>query len=313
MTTRWGFIGAGYIASRALAPAVHAAHNAILYAVASRDAQRSQSLTPTKIHSSYEDLISDPDVDAIYIALANDQHRRWAIAAMHAGKPVLCEKPMSLNLAESQEMADASKATGKLLVEAVWSRWHPRTIRAVEAIANGEIGDLISIDTAFTYNADLTGNYRLDPTMGGGALLDVGLYELHTWQALTAAPLHLTIDSISRLVGDTGVDLTTEINATLPSGVKLHGLSSFIAPPLQKIYVVGTTGTLEFLDGESFTNWRAPSSLRINEKIEEFAPVDAYQLMVESFSAKLQGKDAWVLPIEDTLRIAATLDQIAAH
>ena len=97
MTVRWGFIGAGYVASRAMAPAVHATPNASLFAVASRNQDRSATLEPQVVHRSYQDLINDPMVDAVYISLTNAQHKEWVLAALNAGKHVLCEKPLAMN------------------------------------------------------------------------------------------------------------------------------------------------------------------------------------------------------------------------
>jgi D-xylose 1-dehydrogenase (NADP+, D-xylono-1,5-lactone-forming) len=191
MSIRWGFLGAGSIATKALRPAVFAAQNATLYAVASRDVARSQSLEPEKIHTSYEDLLNDPDVDAVYISLANDQHCNWSIKALNAGKHVLCEKPIAMNANEARSMADAAKANDRLLVEAVWTRWHPRFIRMVELVRNGAIGEIQSIDSSFTFPGSLEGNYRLIPEMGGGSLFDVGPYPLHAFSALTNGDLKL--------------------------------------------------------------------------------------------------------------------------
>ncbi|MEY4233016.1 MAG: hypothetical protein RL144_1216, partial [Actinomycetota bacterium] len=114
MSIRWGFLGAGYIATNALAPAVHAAKSATLQAVASRDVIRSQSLEPVRVHSTYQDLLDDPDIDAVYISLANHQHCEWSIKALNAGKHVLCEKPIAMNASEARLMADAAEANDRL-------------------------------------------------------------------------------------------------------------------------------------------------------------------------------------------------------
>ena len=104
MTVNWGFLGAGYVASRGLAPAVHASRGANLYAVASRDEQRSATLEPERIHATYKDLLADEHVDAVYISLSNSQHRERVTKSLEAGKHVLCEKPLGLNAQETEEM-----------------------------------------------------------------------------------------------------------------------------------------------------------------------------------------------------------------
>ena len=311
MNTNWGFIGAGNIAKVALGPAVHNAKNATLYAVASREPLRSAALNPVKVHDSYQDLIDDPDVDAVYISLANDQHITWSIKAMLAGKDVLCEKPLALNALQVQEMKDVSESHDRLLVEAVWARFHPRLIRAVQLIKDGAIGQLTSVDSSFAFASKMQGNYRLDPAMGGGSLLDVGLYQLHLWLALSQDLSGLQIQQLTRNISESGVDLTTRFSAQFTNGVKVDALSSFELPAQQHVVITGTAGSIEFVAGQAFTTWKEVSSLRVNGVIEEFEKVDAYQLMVEAFSSKLQGGSDWVVPLSDSLACAKALDQIA--
>ncbi len=311
MSTNWGFIGAGRIATIALGPAVHNAKNAQLYAVASRDPIRSAALSPVKVHHSYQDLIEDPEVDAVYISLANDQHIIWANKAMRAGKDVLCEKPLALNAHQVQEMISVAQTHNRLLVEAIWARFHPRLIRAVQLVKSGAIGRLTSVDSSFAFESNLVGNYRLDPAMGGGSLLDVGLYQLHLWLALSQDLGGLQIQSLRRSISDTGVDLTTQFSAQFANGVKVDALSSFELPAQQHVVITGTAGSIEFVDGQAFTTWREPSSLSVNGEIERFEKVDAYQLMVEAFSSKLQGGSDWVPDLSESLACAKALDQIS--
>lgn len=311
MSTNWGFIGAGRIATIALGPAVHNAKNAKLYAVASRDPIRSAALSPEKVHHSYQDLIDDPEVDAVYISLANDQHIIWAIKAMAAGKDVLCEKPLALNAMQVHEMKDVAEKHNRLLVEAVWARFHPRLIRAVQLVNSGAIGQLTSVDSSFAFESNLVGNYRLDPAMGGGSLLDVGLYQLHLWLALSQDLGELQIQKLTRNMSATGVDLTTQFSAQFANGVKVDALSSFELPAKQHVVITGTSGSIEFVDGQAFTTWKEASSLSINGAIERFEKVDAYQLMVEAFSSKLQDGGDWVVPLSESLACAKALDQIS--
>ena len=312
MSIRWGFIGAGSIATKALRPAVFAAKNATLFAVASRDAARSQSLEPKKIHMSYEDLLDDPDVDAVYISLANDQHCNWSIKALNAGKHVLCEKPIAMNAIEARSMADAAQANDRLLVEAVWTRWHPRFIRMVELVRNGAIGEIKSIDSFFTFPGSLEGNYRLIPEMGGGSLFDVGPYPLHAFSALTQGNLTMVINSVERNTSATGVDMTTRIDATINSSIIAQALTSFEREEEQKLVVTGSLATIENVGNDAFTSLRNPSILKIGDTIEKFAPVDPYQLMVENFGSHILGEPSWILPMSETIRVMEILNEIAA-
>lgn len=309
---RWGFLGAGWIAAKALAPAVATAPNATLYAVASRDLERSRSFNPHKVHNSYDELISDPDVDAIYISLANHQHCEWTIKALNSGKHVLCEKPLAMNQLEAQEMAAAAQRNNRLLVEAVWTRWHPRFARAINLVKAGEIGELRSIESTFTFKGSLQDNYRLDPTMGGGSLLDLGPYLVHSWLAFGSRLPQLRIDSIDKNIGATGVDLTTRISAELDNGVKLSGLASFELEGEQRLLLTGETGSIEFLGNEAFTSWNQSSSLRINNREEMFAPIDAYAVMVESFGKQINGEQAWVLPLGESIAAMGILDALSS-
>jgi predicted dehydrogenase len=311
MSIRWGFLGAGSIATKALTPAVHAAENAKLQAVASRDVIRSQSLEPVKVHATYQDLLDDPDIDAVYISLANHQHCEWSIKALQAGKHVLCEKPIAMDAKEARLMADAAKENNRMLVEAVWTRWHPRFIRMVELVHSGAIGEIKAIDASFTFPGSLEGNYRLLPEMGGGSLFDVGPYPLHAWSALTQGNLKMKINSVQRNIGLTGVDMTTRIDATLNGSIAVDALTSFEREEEQLLLVTGSLSSIENVGNDAFTSLRSPSVLKVGDSLENFAPVDPYQLMVENFGAQIKGEASWILPIEETIRVMEILDEIA--
>jgi predicted dehydrogenase len=308
----WGFLGAGWIAKTALAPAVHAASNATLQAVASRDHDRAKALGASTVYQRYEDLLADPDIDAVYINLANDQHCQWSIAAMAAGKHVLCEKPIALDYAQAQQMANAAKKYDRVLVEAVWSQWHPRFIRANELIQAGEIGQLTRIESSFCFTGNFADNYRLDPAMGGGSLLDVGVYQAHAWAALNPGAMDLQILSIKENTSDSGVDLTSKISGVLGETVNVDAIASFEMPEQQHLVITGDRASIEFLGNEAFTSWHKESSLRIGDQVEQFAAVDPYKLMIENFGEHIAGRDSWVVPMEQSLAVMKVIDQIRA-
>jgi predicted dehydrogenase len=310
VTVRWGFIGAGYVASRAMAPAVHAASGAELYAVASRDAARSAELEPVVVHDSYRALIEDSNVDAVYISLTNVQHKEWVIAALEAGKHVLCEKPLALNADEVRSMNAVAERHQCLLVEAVWTRWQPRMKRMAQVIQRGDLGDVQSISSAFTFKGDLTGNYRSDPTMGGGALLDVGCYQAHLWMMLLGETIDYSIETVERTDGPTGIDLTTSVQTTLNGSIRADALCSFDMAPEQRISVTGSTVAMRTGDGEAFTLWKQDATLIIGDTVETFAPDDAFSLMVQDVSAAIRGERAEVFPASSSLRVAEILDSI---
>jgi predicted dehydrogenase len=309
----WGFLGAGFVASRGLAPAVHASRGADLYAVASRDELRSATLEPQKVHASYDELLADERVDAVYISLSNSQHIEWVTKSLEAGKHVLCEKPLGLNAVETAAMFDAASRYGRLLIEAVWGRWHPRFARIVDLVATGAIGDIEHIETAFTFTSEMTDNYRLSPSMGGGALLDVGCYQAHAWVALTQGAADLTITELARTVGPTGIDLTTDVSVQINNNITAHAVSSFALPSNQHFIVRGSEGQISTAAGESFTTWNEASSLLVNDVLEEFPVTNAFVEMVENVSQVIDGESGWVVSGADSIRVAQILDTIAKH
>ena len=312
MTVNWGFLGAGFVASRGLAPAVHASRGTQLYAVASRDEQRSATLEPEKVHATYDDLLADERVDAVYISLSNIQHIEWVTKSLEAGKHVLCEKPLGLNAVETSAMFDTAARNGRLLIEAVWGRWHPRFARMVDLVSSGAIGDIQHIETAFTFTSEMTDNYRLSPSMGGGALLDVGCYQAHAWVALTKGAADFSIAELARTVGPTGIDLTTDVSVHINKNITAHAVSSFALPSNQQFIVQGTQGSISTAAGESFTTWNEASSLLVNDVFEEFPITNAFVEMVENVSQVIEGGAGWIVSSADSIRVAQILDTIAS-
>ena len=310
MSVNWGFIGAGVVATKALAPALRSARNANLYAVASRDISRALNLSPSCVYDNYDELINDPKVEAIYISLPNNVHASIASRALIAGKAVLCEKPLTMNYQESEELVRVAKASNSLLVEAIWFRWHPRLIKACEQIAAGVIGEISQIDAAFTYVNNNKGNYRFDPALGGGALLDLGPYPLHLIASLFGSEARVELLEANQDIGPSGVDLVTTGSALINGSVRFNFNLSFVSQLSQEISISGSTGSIKFLEGAAFTNWNEPSTLLVNDEIYSFESVDAYQLMVEAVSDVILGKPAWIPPHSESLFVMDLIDQI---
>jgi predicted dehydrogenase len=308
---RWGFLGAGFIASRALGPAVHAADGSILQSVAARDLQRAEQLEPKRACANYAEVLDDPEVDAVYISLTNEAHLPWVTSALAAGKHVLCEKPLGLNAVEVAEMFDSAEAAGRMLVEATMYRWHPRTRRAEELVRSGAIGDVTAVQSSFTFTGVPEDNYRMEPARGGGAWYDVGCYTVSA--ALWA---------LGRGLGEPG----SVVRTNLPSGVdgsveaawadpEVRLRASIIDSPEQTLRVRGTAGELHLGSGsEAFTAWHEPVELQLRtrsgESVEEFPAVDPYRRMVEGFSQRLADGEAWVVPAAESLAVAATMDSV---
>ena len=312
MPIRWGFLGAGYVASRGMAPAMHAADGAVLQAVGARDATRAAVLEPAGPVGSYAEICARDDVDAVYVSLPNNDHLHWVQVALEAGKHVLCEKPLGMDAAEVAVMRAAADQSGRLLVEAAWNRWHPRTRRLDELVA--PITGQREVRAWFTFPGVPADNYRLDPARGGGALLDVGCYAVAASLAALGAGA-VDVSGVERHRGPTGVDLTTSAILTHPNG-SARITASFERPEAQGLIIESPGLTVEF-GGQAFTTWREPCTLRVvqdgDTRDEQFAACDPYQLMIEAVSARIRGEDAWVLPLDTSEAVAATLDAIAAN
>ena len=313
MSINWGFIGAGMVAEKALAPAVRSARGANLYAVASRDIKRALALKPEVSYDNYEELLNDPKVDAIYIALPNNLHKELAIKALNGGKDVLCEKPLAMNYQEAQEMFAAAKRNNRLLVEAIWFRFHPRTIKLAQVIKSGEIGEPLTLDATFTFENIILSNYRFDPLQGGGALLDLGPYPLHLLTLLTGVESVLTIDTVQQKMSQSAVDLTTNVKGVSGNHLAFNFHLSFEQAPKQEISITGSNGQLSFGMNDAFTNWNRPSTLTVNKSTHNFAATDPYQLMVEAVSDSIAGVNSWLPSAAESLFVMKALDQIKSR
>ena len=176
----WGILGTAKIAEKSLIPAFHASKLNNLMAVASRSITKAQEFALSneipQTADSYEALLDDKAIDAVYIPLPNSLHHPWTIAALQAGKHVLCEKPMALNAEQARQMVSLAEESKLVLMEAYMYRYHPRMDKILGLIQKGELGELRFIHSAFTFNLTNPDNIRLAPDLGGGALMDVGCY-----------------------------------------------------------------------------------------------------------------------------------------
>jgi len=294
------------IAREALGPAVAAAQGAVLHAAAARDLDRAAALGPVRAYGDYAELLADDDVEAVYVALSNEAHLPWTLAALEAGKHVLCEKPLGLTAAEVDQMAAA--AGDRLVVEASWYRWHPRVRLAQARLA--EIGAVHHVAAGFTFAGQLEGNYRLDPARGGGALYDVGCYAASA--ALWAVGQGLPADVVARSeTGPSGVDLDTRAILRWESGAEAEVHAGISTGQGQWLVITGERGELELRDAP-YTSWKQDTELWVSDgagtKRLPVSAADAYRLMVEEVSSVLRGGPGWVLSLEQSRQTAAVLD-----
>jgi predicted dehydrogenase len=312
---RWGFIGAGHIATKALYPALLKSTVGEIYAVGSRDRERGLKLSPSGlVYTDYNELLADPKVDAIYISLPNSLHIEWSIKAMRAGKHVLCEKPLGMKVEEVQSAIAVANETGMTFMEASWNRWHPRTIRLKEIIDSGEIGKVQSIRSAFTYDGLDSTNIRAIYELGGGGVYDLGPYSI-------AAPLWIMdfapITDIATKVTwhPQGSDETVVTTFNI-GGAKAEALTSMNTPSTLYLDVVGDKGSASLIGNDAFNSHNKASELKVvvggNERIEKFEACDPYMLMADAFGNHIQGRDSWLMPHEQSIAFAQTFDRIFA-
>jgi predicted dehydrogenase len=190
---RWGVLGVANIAERAVIPAIRAASNGRLSAIASRTAARAQEaaarLGIPRGHGSYDALLGDPEVDAVYIPLPNSLHREWTVRCAEAGKHVLCEKPLATTAADADAMIAVCRRRGVVLAEAFMYRFHPRTIRIARLVADGVVGDARLVRASFTFAIRSRDNIRLRADLGGGSLYDVGCYAVNVSRLILGEPV----------------------------------------------------------------------------------------------------------------------------
>lgn len=313
---RWGVLSTANISVKYVAPAIHASANGQLVAVGSRNPQRVQELyafaPAVRVHSGYESLIDDPEIEAIYNPLPNGLHAEWSIKAMEAGKHVLCEKPLSVTAEEGASMVQAARANSVLLMEAFMYRFHPQTVWALEQVAAGHIGPVRLVRSSFSFDIRSRPNdVRLQPALAGGSLMDIGCYPVNLCRAVHGhAPIAVAARVYARAAGE--VELAT--NAVLDFGNGRYGLidSSFELPTRQAAEIIGEAGTITILTPFTPMDTGTVVLLTVDGQTTErrFAPIDQYQLQVEHFASCIRSGQQPALRLEETLENMATIEAI---
>jgi xylose dehydrogenase (NAD/NADP) len=286
---RWGVISTSNIGRVAVNPAVQSSQNGELLAVASRDAQRAREFAEKSgipnYYGSYEGLLNDESIDAVYIPLPNSMHREWTIQAAEKGKHILCEKPLALTENECKEMEAAAQANGVKLMEAFMYRFHPQTEKVIEMVRSNDLGDLRMIHSAFTFRLSRMDNIRMIPELGGGALMDVGCYCVNISRTLAGAePVEVQAFA---LWSSTGVDDQLVGTLRFDNGVLAQFDCALCMERRETYEVAGTNANLvipaAFLPGTddtTFVEHRGRNEV-MKHKIKG---TDEYRLMVEHFA-----------------------------
>jgi len=308
---RWGVLGAAKIATEKVIPAMQGGDRSVVTALASRDIDRAAAAASTlaipTAYGSYEELLADPEIDAIYNPLPNHLHREWTIAAAEQGKHVLCEKPIGMSSAEASEMIAVRDRTGVKIQEAFMVRTHPQWLRAVEICQSGRLGPVRSYLGYFSYFNDDPANIRNIAATGGGALMDIGCYLLTTARMIFGEEPRRVLGLIDR-DPDSTVDVITSMMLDFPSGHAVGTCSTRMAP-YQRVQVFGSRGRLEIEIPFNAPNDR-PCSVHVDEEGDmfgnsvetiEIATCDQYRIQGDVFSgAVLDGTDE-IYPLELSL------------
>jgi predicted dehydrogenase len=308
---RWGILSTARINGASIPHLVESPESELV-AVASRTQERADAYATEqgipRAYGSYEALLADPDVEAVYISLPNGPHVEWSIRCLEAGKHVLCEKPLARYPEDAERAFDAAERAGRLLMEAFMWRHHPQSKKLVELVRDGAIGELRLIRSTFSFTIDSDGDVRLDPQLGGGALMDVGCYCISGARLFGGDPVRV---SGHQVAGPTGVDVRFAAALEFPGGVLAHFDCGFDLPRRQELELVGAEGTLYVatpwaIDAPGIELRRGSKRVRQAVRVDR----DRYRLQADNFSRAIRGLEKPLLGREDALGQARTIDAL---
>jgi predicted dehydrogenase len=319
---RWGILSvSGHYALRVHQPLARLP-GARVVAIASRGAERAAAAAARfgipKSYGSYAGLLADPEVEAVYNPLPNDLHAEWTIAALEAGKHVLCEKPFAMDASQARAMAAKAKEKGLLLMEAFMYRFHPQWIRAREIVASGELGRLRAIHCWFSYNNADPANIRNRTENGGGALYDIGCYAVSSARFLaSASPGSAEEPRRALYLAERDANFGTDtLGAGLldfgPDGPRASFHIATKAFPVQRVEAMGEKGSLSIiLPFNAYAD--VPLAIEVTTGLGarrvETGPADQYAAMFAAFSGAIREGKAAPTPCEDGI---ANMDAIDA-
>lgn len=315
-TIKWGILSTAKIGLNSLIPAIRASDNGTVHAIASRDARKAETVAgkmniPVS-YGSYEELLADESIDAIYNPLPNHLHLPWTIKAMEAGKHVLCEKPIAMDSNEAEVLLQKSRELPDLKVmEAFMYRFHPQWEVVQSLIEKGEIGTLGSIHSVFTYYNDDPENIRHMPNMGGGGLMDIGCYCISVSRLLFGSEpdrVYGTIDI------DPGFGVDRRASGLLSFGDKSSTfLCSTQLKSYQRVQIFGTGGIIEVdrpFNPESDKTARIFLKKPGERETIEVEAVDQFRLQVDAFCNSITHGTAVPTPLEDALANMKVIDAV---
>ena len=311
MKVRWGILGTAKIALTKVIPAMQLSPWCEIAAIASRDLSKAKTaageLNIPNAYGSYEELLADKSIEAIYNPLPNNLHVPWTVKAAEAGKHVLCEKPIALNAAEAQGLIEVRNRTGVRIQEAFMVRTHPQWLETRRLIHSGRIGSLRSITGFFSYfNPDPT-NIRNQLDLGGGALMDIGCYPITISRFMYDTEPQRVLGLIERDAAN-GTDTLTSAVLDFPNGHSTFTCSTRLAP-YQRMMFIGTEGRIEVLIPFNAPNDR-PTQILLDDETIEFPVCDQYEIQGSLFSQAIRENREQPIPLEDAINNMAVIDAV---
>jgi predicted dehydrogenase len=314
---RIGILGAARIAPAALMKPARVVDGVEVGAVAARDRGRAEAFAAkhgvATVHDSYADLIADPSLDAVYVPLPNGRHAEWTLAAIEAGKHVLCEKPFTANAEQARQVAAAAEGAGVVVMEAFHYRYHPLAQRMVDIVHSGELGKVRRVETAMCFPLPLFANIRYDFDLAGGALMDAGCYAVHCLRLLSPGEPQVVSAKALTLARDRRVDRAMTAEFSLADGATGYIHASMWSSTLLRIRarVVGDRGSL------SVTNFVGPQmgsrfvvSVDGGRRRERIVGEATYVCQLRAFGAAIGGQPANLTPPLDSVATMGLIDDI---
>jgi predicted dehydrogenase len=317
---RWGVLGVATIATSKVIPAMQRGEWCEIAGIASRDRAKAEeaarSLGIPRAYGSYQEMLADPAIEAVYNPLPNHLHVAWSIRAAEAGKHVLCEKPVGMNVGETLELIAARDRTGVTVGEAFMVQTHPQWVRTMELVRGGRIGQLRSAMGSFSYFKLDAGNIRNIREYGGGGLMDIGCYPIKT-SRMVFGEEPARVSGVVVRDPRFGIDMLASAILDYPSGHCIFTCGTQVVA-YQSMQFLGTTGRIQIeipfnpLSGKT-------SRIRIDDgrdltgsgvTVEEFAPCDQYTIQGDLFSRAIREGAAPPVPLEDSLKNMAVIDAI---
>jgi predicted dehydrogenase len=315
---RWGVLGNASIAREGFIPAVLLSGNGVVHAIASRDLGTARELAGRfgipRAYGSYDDLLDDPEVDAVYLPLPNSLHAPWALRCAQAGKPTLCEKPAALSAGQARQMVDAFAARGLTFSENFVYRFHPQTRKVRALLDEGAVGRIRSLCASRSYVANDPSKIALDRTLGGGALMDVGCYCVNALRYFAGAEPD-QCHAVASWAETSGVDEALAGVLRFPGGVIGHfdcGMRTVYGNGYE---IRGDRGRIVVDSGFDIPTststtihcWRDDAC-----EVIEIAPTNQFQHLVEDFAAALQERRPPLLPAEEAVCNMKVIDALYA-